>query len=182
MNLANKLTLVRIILVPVFMFVLLVKILPYGEFIAAGIFILAAITDGLDGYIARKHNQVTKLGKLMDPLADKLLVTAALVSLVEMGLLKSWVAFIIIGREFLVTGIRAVAAAEGIVISASKLGKYKTVAQIIAIVATMIKNFPFEMINFPFQSIAMIVAVFFTIVSGVDYFMKASPLIKASMK
>ncbi|MEM5770769.1 MAG: CDP-alcohol phosphatidyltransferase family protein, partial [Bacillota bacterium] len=86
------------------------------------------------------------------------------------------------GREFLVTGIRAVAAAEGIVISASKLGKYKTVAQIIAIVATMIKNFPFEMINFPFQSIAMIVAVFFTIVSGVDYFMKASPLIKASMK
>lgn len=181
MNLANKLTLVRIILVPVFMFVLLTKI-RYGQFIAAGIFILAAITDGLDGYIARKHNQVTKLGKLMDPLADKLLVTAALVSLVEMRQLAAWVAFIIIGREFLVTGIRAVAAAEGIVISASKLGKYKTVAQIIAIVATMINNFPFEMINFPFQSIAMIVAVFFTIVSGVDYFMKASPLIKASIK
>lgn len=181
MNLANKLTLVRIILVPVFMFVLLTNI-RYGQFIAAGIFILAAITDGLDGYIARKHNQVTKLGKLMDPLADKLLVTAALVSLVEMRQLAAWVAFIIIGREFLVTGIRAVAAAEGIVISASKLGKYKTVAQIIAIVATMINNFPFEMINFPFQSIAMIVAVFFTIVSGVDYFMKASPLIKASIK
>lgn len=181
MNLANKLTLVRIILVPVFMFVLLTKI-RYGEFIAAGIFIVAAITDGLDGYFARKHNQVTKLGKLMDPLADKLLVTAALVSLVEMRLLGSWVAFIIIGREFLVTGIRAIAAAEGIVISASKLGKYKTVTQIIAIVATMINNYPFELFNFPFQSIAMVVAVFFTIVSGVDYFMKASPLIKTSIK
>jgi CDP-diacylglycerol--glycerol-3-phosphate 3-phosphatidyltransferase len=181
MNLANKLTLVRIILVPVFMFALLTKI-PYGEFIAAGVFILAAITDGLDGYIARKHNQVTKLGKFMDPLADKLLVTAALVSLVEMRLLAAWVAFIIIGREFLVTGIRAVAATEGIVISASKLGKYKTFTQIVAIVATIINNYPFEMLNFPFQSIAMVVAVFFTIVSGVDYFMKASPLIKASIK
>lgn len=181
MNLANKLTLVRIILVPVFMFVLLTKI-RYGEFIAAGIFILAAITDGLDGYIARKHNQVTRLGKLMDPLADKLLVTAALVALVEMRLLASWVAFIIIGREFLVTGIRAIAAAEGIVISASKLGKYKTVTQIIAIVATMINNYPFALVDFPFQSIAMVVAVFFTIVSGVDYFMKASPLIKTSKK
>jgi CDP-diacylglycerol--glycerol-3-phosphate 3-phosphatidyltransferase len=164
------------------MFVLLTKILPYGEFIAAAIFILAAITDGLDGYLARKHNQVTKLGKLMDPLADKLLVTAALVSLVEMRLLAAWVAFIIIGREFLVTGIRAVAATEGIVIAASKLGKYKTIAQIVAIVATMINNYPFELVNFPFQSIAMVIAVFFTIVSGVDYFMKASPLIKATMK
>jgi len=182
MNIANKLTLIRIILVPVFMFVLLTKILPYGEFIAAAIFILAAITDGLDGYLARKHNQVTKLGKLMDPLADKLLVTAALVSLVEMRLLAAWVAFIIIGREFLVTGIRAVAATEGIVIAASKLGKYKTIAQIVAIVATMINNYPFELVNFPFQSIAMVIAVFFTIVSGVDYFMKASPLIKATMK
>lgn len=181
MNLANKLTLVRIILVPVFMFALLTKI-PYGEFIAAGVFILAAITDGLDGYIARKHNQVTKLGKFMDPLADKLLVTAALVSLVEMRLLAAWVAFIIIGREFLVTGIRAVAASEGIVISASKLGKYKTITQIVAIVATIINNYPFHMLNIPFQSIAMVIAVFFTIVSGVDYFMKASPLIKASIK
>jgi CDP-diacylglycerol---glycerol-3-phosphate 3-phosphatidyltransferase len=181
MNLANKLTIIRFILVPVFMFVFLIK-LPHGEFIAASIFILAAITDGLDGYFARKHNQVTKLGKLMDPLADKLLVTAALVSLVEMRLLAAWVAFIIIGREFLVTGIRAVAAAEGVVISASKLGKYKTVAQIVAIVATMINNYPFELIQFPFQSIAMVVAVFFTIVSGVDYFIKARPLIKASIK
>lgn len=181
MNLANKLTLIRIILVPVFMFVLLIK-MPYGEFISAGIFILAAITDGLDGYVARKRNQVTKLGKLMDPLADKLLVTAALVSLVEMRALAAWVAFIIIGREFLVTGIRAVAAGEGIIISASKLGKYKTVTQIVAIVATMINNYPFALINFPFQSIAMVIAVFFTIVSGVDYFMKAGPLIKASVK
>lgn len=181
MNLANKLTLIRIILVPIFMFVLLTK-MPYGQFIAAGIFILAAITDGLDGYVARKHNQVTKLGKLMDPLADKLLVTAALVSLVEMRLLAAWVAFIIIGREFLVTGIRAVAATEGTVVSASKLGKYKTITQIVAIVATMINNYPFDQINFPFQYIAMVVAVFFTIVSGVDYFMKAGPMIKTSVK
>jgi CDP-diacylglycerol--glycerol-3-phosphate 3-phosphatidyltransferase len=181
MNLANKLTLIRIILVPIFMFVLLIK-MPYGNFISAGIFILAAITDGLDGYVARKRNQVTKLGKLMDPLADKLLVTAALVSLVELRALAAWVAFIIIGREFLVTGIRAVAATEGIIISASRLGKYKTITQIVAIVATMVNNYPFELIKFPFQSIAMVVAVFFTIVSGVDYFMKAGPLIKASVK
>ena len=132
MNLPNKLTLGRIFLIPVFMFFLLVKI-TYGKYLAAFIFILAASTDGLDGYIARKRKQITNFGKIMDPLADKLLVTAALVSLVQLGEISAWPAFIILGREFAITGLRSVAAAEGVVVSASYLGKIKTVTQIIAI-------------------------------------------------
>jgi CDP-diacylglycerol--glycerol-3-phosphate 3-phosphatidyltransferase len=122
MNLPNRITLARIVLVPIFLLILSVKI-KYGHFLAAAVFILAASTDGLDGYLARKRNQVTKLGKFMDPLADKLLVSAALISLVELGKISAWVAFIIIGREFAVTGLRSIAAAEGVVISASRLGK-----------------------------------------------------------
>ena len=141
MNLANQLTLVRIILVPLFMVFLLVRV-PYGQIIAAGVFILAASTDGLDGYIARSRKQITNLGKIMDPLADKLLISAALISLVELNLVKAWIAFVIIAREFAVTGLRAVAAAEGYVISASPIGKVKTVSQIIAIVAILIQDLP----------------------------------------
>jgi len=181
MNLANRLTLARIFLVPIFMIILISKI-PYGKFIAAAVFILAASTDGLDGYIARKKNQVTRLGKFMDPLADKLLVSAALISLVELREISAWVAVIIIGREFAVTGLRAVAAAEGVVISASRLGKYKTVSQIVAIAAMFMENYPFSLLQFPFGKIAMGVAVFFTVLSGVDYFRKALPLLKAGGK
>ena len=103
MNLANKITMLRIFLVPIFMFFLLTQF-PYGAFIAVGVFIVAAITDGLDGYIARKRKQVTNFGKFVDPLADKLLVTAALISLVELNKLSSWVAMIIITREFVSIG------------------------------------------------------------------------------
>ncbi|MHB8171639.1 MAG: CDP-diacylglycerol--glycerol-3-phosphate 3-phosphatidyltransferase [Thermincolia bacterium] len=181
MNLANSLTLVRIFLVPIFMIILFIKI-PYGKFIAAAVFILAASTDGLDGYIARKKNQVTRLGKFMDPLADKLLVSAALISLVELGEISAWIAVIIIGREFAVTGLRAIAAAEGIVISASHLGKYKTVSQIVAISAMFLENYPFSLWEIPFGQIAMGVALFFTIWSGVDYFWKARALLKAGGK
>ncbi|HHZ16998.1 MAG TPA: CDP-diacylglycerol--glycerol-3-phosphate 3-phosphatidyltransferase [Peptococcaceae bacterium] len=177
MNLANKLTLLRIFLVPVFMFVLLIKI-PYGEYIAAAIFIIAASTDGLDGYIARKRKQITNLGKLMDPLADKLLITAALISLVELGIISGWIAFIIIGREFFVTGIRTIAAAEGVIIAASKLGKIKTISQIIAIVVLLLNDFPFSLWQIPFGKYALYIAVFFTIWSGVDYFLKARKSLK----
>jgi CDP-diacylglycerol--glycerol-3-phosphate 3-phosphatidyltransferase len=141
-------------MVPIFMIILISK-MPYGKFMAAAVFILAASTDGLDGYIARKKNQVTRLGKFMDPLADKLLVSAALISLVELREISAWVAVIIIGREFAVTGLRAIVAAEGVVISASRWGKYKTVTQIVAIAALFLENYPFSLIQFPFGQIAM---------------------------
>ena len=173
MNLANKLTLSRIFLIPLFMLVLLIRI-PFGEYLAALIFIIAASTDGLDGYIARKRKQITNLGKLMDPLADKLLISAALISLVELGKISGWIAVAIIGREFFVTGLRAIAATEGVVIAASPLGKIKTISQIIAISAILLNNFPLSLItDLPFGEYAMYVAVFFTIWSGVDYYLKA---------
>lgn len=171
MTLANRITMARILLVPVFLFFLLEKI-PYGTFIAAGIFILAASTDGLDGYVARKRKEVTNLGKLLDPLADKLLITAALVSLVEASVLPAWVAIVIISRELAVTGLRSMAAAEGIVVQASVMAKVKTITQIVAIVGLLINNFPFSLIHFPFTSIAVWVAILLTVWSGVDYFVR----------
>lgn len=181
MNLPNKITLARIILIPVFLLILSVR-MQYGEYLAAFVFILAASTDGLDGYLARKRKEVTTLGKFMDPLADKLLISAALISLVELRQISAWPAFIIIGREFAVTGLRAIAAADGVVISASKLGKVKTVSQIIAIVFLFIHNFPFDILNIPIGQIAMGIAVFFTIWSGVDYLMRARHLLKAGQQ
>ncbi len=172
MNLANKLTLSRIFLVPVFMFVLLTRI-SFGEYIAAAIFIIAASTDGLDGYIARKRKEVTNLGKLMDPLADKLLISAALISLVELKAVSAWIAVVIIGREFFVTGLRAVVASEGVVIAASKLGKIKTVSQIVAISALLLNDFLQSLLNIEFGKYAIYVAMLFTVWSGIDYFYRA---------
>ncbi|ABO50446.1 CDP-diacylglycerol--glycerol-3-phosphate 3-phosphatidyltransferase [Desulforamulus reducens MI-1] len=177
MNLPNRLTLARMFLIPVFLAVVTLRI-KYGDIIAAGVFILAASTDGLDGYIARKNKQVTTLGKFMDPLADKLLVSAALIVLVELDKLSAWVAIIIIGREFMVTGLRAIAATEGVVISASKLGKWKTVTQIVAIVAMFLHNITFQFLGFDLGKIAMAVAVFFTLWSGIDYMAKGWHLLK----
>ncbi|MDN5277166.1 MAG: CDP-diacylglycerol---glycerol-3-phosphate 3-phosphatidyltransferase [Clostridiales bacterium] len=171
MNLANKITIVRIMLVPIFM-ALLLSDFPYSNFVAALIFIVAASTDTVDGYIARKRNEVTNFGKFIDPLADKILVTAALVILVEMGKISSVVAIIIITREFIITGFRVLAASEGIVIAASWWGKAKTITQIIAIVAIMLDNIPFKWIGFPFDRIALALAVVITIVSGIDYIYK----------
>lgn len=184
MNLANKLTLARIFLVPIFLIAISVK-LKYGIgiYIAAGVFILAASTDGLDGYVARKKNQVTRLGKFMDPLADKLLISAALISLVELREVPAWVAMIIIGREFAITGLRTIAASEGVVMAASKLGKVKTVTQIVAIVLLLFsKKIPFNLFGYPVGTIALWLAVFFTIWSGMEYFRKARFLLKAGAK
>ena len=152
--------------------------LTYSELIATLIFILAASTDGLDGYIARKRKLVTNLGKFLDPLADKLLITAVLISLVERGSVEAWMAIVIISREFAVTGLRLVAAAEGEVIAASKLGKLKTIVQIVAICAVMLNNFPFGVLDIPFAQIAMWVAVVITIYSGIDYFIKNKNVIE----
>jgi CDP-diacylglycerol---glycerol-3-phosphate 3-phosphatidyltransferase len=182
-NLPNKITLARIFLVPVVMLFLLVRFdfgvliigtfkITYSEIIATFVFILAASTDGLDGYIARKNKLVTNLGKFLDPLADKLLITAVLISLVEMQRLDAWVAILIISREFAVTGLRLVAAAEGQIIAASKLGKIKTVIQIIMVCSLMINNFPFFYVGIPFTKIATWAAIIITLVSGIDYFVK----------
>lgn len=193
MNLANKLTIIRIILVPVFIIFMAAKI-PYGTIIATIIFVIASITDKLDGYIARSRNQITVFGKFMDPLADKLLVTAALISLVELSIIPGWAAIIIIARELAVTGLRAIAASEGVVMAASKWGKAKTTVQIIAIIFALIKvniNVIHEISKFisDFPNMAMFfdkmplitlyIAIIITIISGIDYFVKNKNIINS---
>ena len=184
MNLANRLTLVRIILIPVFMVFLLLQfpkghtLFPHQDLVAAVIFILASATDGLDGYIARKRHQVTVLGKFMDPLADKLLVSAALISLVELGSVPAWVAWTILGREFAVTGLRAIAATDGVVISASKLGKIKTITQVVAISAILLDDWPLSYFGIPIGQPVLYIALIFTIISGIDYFSKTRKLLR----
>ncbi|WP_042160607.1 CDP-diacylglycerol--glycerol-3-phosphate 3-phosphatidyltransferase [Paenibacillus gorillae] len=188
MNLANKITILRICLVPIIMVFLLVNFnlphfafsdyqITYNQIIAAIIFIVAASTDGLDGYIARKNKIVTNLGKLLDPLADKLLVAAVLISLVQMDKLAAWMAIIIISREFAVTGLRQIALLEGSVMAASKWGKWKTAIQITMIISLLLNNFPFHFIDFPFDIISSWVAVAITVYSGIDYFVKNKHLI-----
>lgn len=187
MNLANKLTLGRMFLVPIFLIFIAAKNIPYGTFIATFIFVLASLTDKLDGYIARSRNQITNFGKFMDPLADKLLVTSALISLVELHIVPSWAAVIIIAREFAVSGLRTVAAADGKVIAASWWGKIKTVIQIIAIVVLLIQvnigtssyltnlvsgNEFFSCFFAYMPSVLLWAAVIITLVSGFDYFKK----------
>ena len=164
LNLPNTLTLLRILLVPVVVVALLDET-PNGDAIAAGVFALAAFTDGLDGYIARSRNEITTFGKLMDPLADKLLVTAALVALVSLGRLEAWIAMVIIAREFAVTGLRGVAAEQGMVIQASWLGKVKTATQIAAVIALIVWHPAPVGVD-----VLVYVAVAFTVISGVDYF------------
>lgn len=176
MNLPNQVTLLRILMVPVLLAVISLR-LPLGDYIAAGVFVLAAITDGLDGYMARKQKQVTSLGKLLDPLADKLLISAALIALVELDRLSGWVAVLIIGREFAVTGLRSLAAAEGVILAASRLGKIKTITQIVAVVAMLLRDLSFNLVNIPFGNIAMGMAVFFTLWSGMNYFQQAGFLL-----
>lgn len=164
LNVPNVLTLLRIVAVPVIVVALLEES-PEGDVIAAAVFALAALTDGLDGYIARRRKQETTFGKLMDPIADKLLVTAALVSLVSLQRLAAWVAMVIIAREFAVTGLRAVAAERGVVISASWMGKAKTLLQVAAIFA-LIAIDPTPL----WVDILVYLAVAATVISGADYF------------
>jgi CDP-diacylglycerol--glycerol-3-phosphate 3-phosphatidyltransferase len=164
LNLPNALTLLRILAVPVVVVALLGES-EHGDAFAAAVFALAALTDGLDGYFARSRGSITTFGKLMDPLADKLLITAALVSLVSLDRLEAWVAMVIIAREVAVTILRTIAAERGIVIAASWLGKLKTVLQIAAVIALIATNpAPLGV------DILVYVALFVTVVSGVDYF------------
>lgn len=188
MNLANKITIARIFLVPVILFFLLVNVnlgsltfadftITYTQMIAVLIFIIAASTDGVDGYIARKNKLVTNLGKLLDPLADKLLVASVLIALVEMDKLSALIAIIIISREFAVTGLRQIALLEGKVVAASVWGKWKTGVQITMIIAILLNNFPFTFIDFPFDIICSWAAAIITLYSGIDYFIKNKSLI-----
>jgi CDP-diacylglycerol--glycerol-3-phosphate 3-phosphatidyltransferase len=196
MNLANRITLARIIFIPVFLVVLLGSF-PEGirapawwllvqPWLAATIFVVLAVSDAVDGYVARSLNQVTTFGKFIDPLADKLLVTAALVALVDLGRIPSWVALVIISRELVVSGLRMVAVAEGRVIAASDYGKIKTVLQIVAIVAFLLRgSATLEQWLSPalwmaFESLSWLVmaaAVIMTVLSMMDYFYHARDIL-----
>lgn len=179
MNLPNRITLIRIVLVPLFLAAVLYRH-PLGAWVAAVVFVVAAATDGVDGYLARRTGQVTKLGKFMDPLADKLLISAALIALVELGTLSSWVAILIIGRELAVTGLRAIAAAEGVVIAAARSGKLKTVLQSVAIVLVILESaVPWLWVHW-LAEVGMALAVILTVYSGVEYFWRWRASIKES--
>lgn len=172
-NLPNIVTLVRIMLVPLFLYLYLAS--PASvNFPAAFVFLLAALTDALDGYLARSRKEITRFGQLIDPIADKLLIAAALLGLVQMGLVSAWVALIILGREFAISGLRILAAADGMVIAASPWGKVKTISQIIAVMGFML--------GISWAPYLMYVAVLITIVSGVDYFRKAQDVLRSSMQ
>jgi CDP-diacylglycerol--glycerol-3-phosphate 3-phosphatidyltransferase len=164
LNVPNLLTVVRILLVPVIVVALLSET-PNADMLAAIVFAVAAFTDGLDGYIARSRGSVTTFGKLMDPLADKLLIIAPLVSLVSLGRIEAWVAMVIIAREFAVTALRMVAVEQGIVIPASIFGKAKTITQVAAIFAVIaVSSTPL------WVDLLVYVAVVTTVASGADYF------------
>lgn len=192
MNLPNKITFSRVLLIPVFIIFMLADFgmgtTTFGgvtmmneQIIGAFIFIIASITDWLDGYLARKHNLVTNMGKFLDPLADKLLVTAAFILLVEMNLAVAWIVIVIISREFAVTGLRLILAGGGEVVAANSLGKIKTVTQILAIVILLFQNAFFIEMNFPAGQVMLYLALFFTVWSGVDYFYKNRHVLLDSM-
>jgi CDP-diacylglycerol--glycerol-3-phosphate 3-phosphatidyltransferase len=166
LNAPNALTLLRILLVPVLV-VALLDATPEAQWVAAAVFALAAFTDGLDGYLARSRRSETTFGKVMDPIADKLLVAAALISLVSLDRLAAWVAMVIIAREFAVSGLRIAAGAQGVVIPASRLGKLKTVTQIAAILALIAAHDPGDW----WVQTLLYVAVATTLASGADYFL-----------
>ncbi|WP_277668442.1 CDP-diacylglycerol--glycerol-3-phosphate 3-phosphatidyltransferase [Caproiciproducens galactitolivorans] len=187
MNLPNKLTVMRIILVPFFVAVLLIPGIPHHYLWAAILFGAAALTDHYDGKLARKNNQVTNFGKFLDPLADKILVISALVCFVDLRLAATWCVLVIIAREFMVTSIRLVAVDSGVVIAANKWGKTKTVSQIIAIIAILLFQYVQELISLGKLSsftiggmpsadvfaaagyVLILIATFFALLSGIIY-------------
>ncbi len=176
MNTPNLLTILRILMVPVFVILMLSPSWRYDRYVAGILFILASFTDTLDGYLARKHNQITVFGKLMDPLADKLLVCSALICLVDLGQLPGWIVIIIVGREFIISGFRQVAAERGIVIAASYWGKVKTVSQMV-MVTLLVFNFSHPVFN-TLETIFVFLSLILTVVSLVDYVWKNIDVLK----
>ena len=191
MNIANKITVSRVIMIPIFLIFFLVP-MPFGNvtigqsvisgarLIAAIVFIIASFTDFLDGRLARKYNLVTNFGKFFDPLADKLLVMSALVVFVGINVVPSWMVIVILAREFAVTGLRTIAADEGVVLAASRMAKWKTASQMVAIILFLFDNIPFGTDGFPLAMIFMWIAVVMTIVSGWEYFYKNREIILKS--
>ncbi|HET9219981.1 MAG TPA: CDP-diacylglycerol--glycerol-3-phosphate 3-phosphatidyltransferase [Terriglobia bacterium] len=165
MNLPNALTLVRIFAVPVLVALLMTKYM----LVAAVIFLAASLTDLLDGYLARKRGQITTLGVLLDPVADKLLISSAFISLIDYGIVEAWMVVIIVGREFAVSGLRSIASTQGFTISASELGKIKMVAQVTAITLLILGHQEFPSV-YPLGQYALYAVVLFAIVSAFDYF------------
>jgi len=174
MNLPNSLTLIRITLTPLLVY-LLIYIDEVHSIIAAAVFLAAAVTDWLDGHLARRRQQVTNLGKLLDPVADKILVSAAFISMVQIGLVPGWMVIMIVGREFAVTGLRGTAASHGVVMEARDLAKYKTLLQYVTIILLVLtKNIPAEMEEYYayFALGALWMTLGVTLYSGVDYFVR----------
>lgn len=178
LTIASKVTIARICLIPVF----IVCYHLWGDLwsgaIPAAVFILASMTDWVDGYLARSRNEVTNFGKFMDPIADKLLVMSAFVLLVGDGRMTGVSCIIILAREFIISGFRLIASDRGMVLAAGKLGKIKTTLQIIAIVLLLLNNFPFVYIGIPMDKIVLAAAVVMTVWSGVDYIVKNRQILK----
>ena len=174
MNLPNKLTMFRVILIPFFVVLMLVDITSYDKWIALAVFIIASLTDLLDGRIARKYNLVTNFGKFMDPLADKLLVCSALICLVALERIPAWVVIVIIAREFIISGFRLIASDNGVVIAASYWGKFKTTFQMVMFCLMIADIAQIALLT----QIVMWVAVVLTVVSLADYLMKNKEVMK----
>ena len=175
MNLPNKLTILRIVMIPFFVLFMLFPVTgPSDKWIAFALFIAASLTDLLDGHIARKYNLITNFGKFMDPLADKLLVCSALICLVELGRIPSWIVIVIIAREFIISGFRLIASDNGVVIAASYWGKFKTTFQMVMI-CLMIANMDALSL---LTNIIMWIALVLTVVSLLDYLIKNRDIMK----
>lgn len=170
MNLPNKITIFRVCMIPLFLITLLVQGIPYGKYIALTIFILACLSDALDGHLARKYQLITNFGKFMDPLADKLLVCSALICFIELELIPAWVVIVIISREFIISGFRLVASDNNVVIAASYWGKFKTTAQMILCIL-LILNWDLTVFHV-LEQIFIYLSLFLTVVSLIDYIIK----------
>lgn len=182
MNLPNGLTISRIFLVPLLVVVLLTGRIPDREIWGFVVFIAAALTDYFDGYLARKRLQVTTLGKLLDPIADKLLISAAFVSLVELNIAPAWMVVVIIGREFAVSGLRSIASAEGFSIDASRLGKYKMFTQVVCVSCLIVgSRFPDSLI-YPAGHVLLWLVVVLAMVSMIQYFQRFWSQVDESIK
>ena len=177
MNLPNKLTVLRVIMIPVFLVFLLTDCAgDASKYIAAAVFVLASLTDMLDGRIARKYNLVTNFGKFMDPLADKLLVCSALICLIQLELIPAWVVIIIIAREFIISGFRLVASDNGVVIAASYWGKFKTAFQMLTVIV-LILNIPNKVFTI-LGAVLIYVSLALTVISLIDYIAKNKDVLK----
>lgn len=180
MNAANAVTVARILLIPVFL-VLLFSHLPHGDIVAVAVFALAAGTDKLDGYLARSRNAVTSAGIFLDPLADKLLISSALIALVSLDRVEAWVAMVIIGREFAISGLRLVGVAQGVAIPASRLGKLKTASQTLAVLFLLVSYTSMPHYK-TVEDVLIYTAVALTLASGLEYFFNARSLLQRTPK